>query len=108
MSMTFMHKSIKELFPNYIVLIKVGNFYEAYQDDSLIVSYLLGYRIRTNMDTSSCGFPVVALNKVLSILDRKSISYDVIDKFHNYEEIVKHNYKRKYKELLFLRGYYFM
>ena len=74
MAKEFMHKTIKELFPDYVVLIKIGTFYESYGDDA----------------------------NMLSILDRKCINYLVVDRSHNYEEEFKENYKRKnnYKEIL--------
>lgn len=31
-----------------------------------MVSYLFGYKIRNLNDTDNCGFPLAALNKVLS------------------------------------------
>ena len=43
MAKEFMHKTLKEVFPNYIVLLKIGNFYESYGDDAKLVSYLFGY-----------------------------------------------------------------
>lgn len=107
MSITPMHKTIKEVLSDTVVFIRIGNFYETYGEDAIIVSYLFNYRIRHNSDIDSCGFPVLALNKVLSVLDRKTINYDVIDKSHNYEEIVKQNYKRKNNEL-FQWEYFFM
>lgn len=30
-----MVKNIKDLFPNYVVLIKIGNFYEVYNNDAI-------------------------------------------------------------------------
>ena len=42
-----MVRNIKELFPDYIVLIKIGTFYETYNDDSKIISYLFNYKIKT-------------------------------------------------------------
>lgn len=102
MAKEFINKTIKELFPEYIVFIKIGNFYEVYEDDAIIISYLFGYKIRNINNLNSCGFPLNSINKVLSILDRKTINYIAIDKAHNYEEEVKENYKRKnnYNEIL--------
>ena len=62
-----MHKTIKELFPDYIVLIKMGTFYEAYGDDANILSYLFSYKIRVVSDNVNCGFPVNSLNRILSV-----------------------------------------
>ena len=98
-----MIKNIKELLPEYVVLVKIGTFYEVYNNDSYIISYLFNYKIKTLIDgDKNCGFPTGALNKVLSTLENKSINYIVVDKKHNYEEETKMNFKRKnkYNELL--------
>lgn len=96
-----MHKNFKELFPKYVVLIRVGTFYEAYLDDACIIAYIMSYKLRDG-NYKSCGFPSNSLNRVLSVLDRKTINYLVLDKSHNYEEEVKEDYKRKnkYDEIL--------
>lgn len=103
MSTIYMIKNIKELLPEYVVLVKIGTFYEVYNNDSYIISYLFNYKIKTLIEgDKNCGFPTGALNKVLSILENKSINYIVVDKKHNYEEETKMNFKRKnkYNELL--------
>lgn len=103
MSTIYMIKNIKELLPEYVVLVKIGTFYEVYNNDSYIISYLFNYKIKTLIDgDKNCGFPTGALNKVLSTLENKSINYIVVDKKHNYEEETKMNFKRKnkYNELL--------
>lgn len=93
-----MIKNLKELFPNYVVMIKIGTFYEVYYADAYIISYLLGYKLKTlNGDVRNCGFPTVSLNKVLYILDNKKINYLVVDKSDNYAELNKNNFKNKNK-----------
>ena len=93
-----MARNIKELFPDYVVMIKIGTFYEVYNDDANIISYLFKYKIK-NLGSGDkvCGFPVNSINKVLYILEGKSINYIMIDKAHNYEEEGKVNYKKKNK-----------
>ena len=39
--------NIKELFPDYVVFIKIGNFYECYNDDANIISFLFGYKLKS-------------------------------------------------------------
>ena len=98
MANLFMTKNLKELFPNYVVMIKIGTFYEVYYDDAYIISYLLGYKLKTlNGDVRNCGFPTVSINKVLYILDNKKINYLVVDKSDNYAELNKNNFKNKNK-----------
>lgn len=98
MANLFIAKNLKELFPNYVVMIKIGTFYEVYYDDACIISYLLGYKLKTlNGDVRNCGFPTVSINKVLYILDNKKINYLVVDKSDNYAELNKNNFKNKNK-----------
>lgn len=93
-----MARSIKELFPEYVVMIKIGTFYEVYNDDANIITYLFKYKIKTLSSSDRvCGFPLGAINKVLYILENKNINYIMIDKSHNYEEEGKVNYKKKNK-----------
>ena len=89
-----MANTIKELFPDYVVMIKIGTFYEVYNDDAKILNYLFKYKLRSNM---SCGFPISSINKVMYVLENKSINYIMLDKSHNYEEEGKVNYKKKNK-----------
>lgn len=98
MANLFMAKNLKELFPNYVVMIKIGTFYEVYYDGAYIISYLLGYKLKIlNGDVRNCGFPTVSINKVLYILDNKKINYLVVDKSDNYAELNKNNFKNKNK-----------
>lgn len=103
MAVADMANNIKELFPDYVVLIKIGTFYECYNMDANILAYLFKYKIKTltNGDKVS-GFPIVSYNKIISNLEKRNINYISIDKKHNYEEIDKMNYKKKnkYKEVV--------
>ncbi len=103
MAIMNMVNNLKELFPNDVLLLKIGNFYECYNDDAMIISYLFGYKIKSLVSKDkTCGFPLVSYNKVVSNLETRNINYIVIDKAHNYEEMDKMNYKKKnkYQELL--------
>lgn len=62
MAVINMVNNIKELFPDYVVMIKIGTFYEVYNDDAKILHYLLKYKLRSNM---SCGFPISSINKIM-------------------------------------------
>lgn len=94
-------KNVKEVHKEYVVLVRVGNFYNCYGRDSYIISYLLGYKINildNNIYNSS--FPKSAYNKVLSILEKNKINYIVLDKRNNYDIEEKDNNKNlnKYEE----------
>lgn len=54
--MTIM-KKVKEIHPEEIALVKVGNFYQVFGKDSFIISYLLGYRMQELKENIyKCGF----------------------------------------------------
>ena len=97
MSTINMIHNIKELFPEYVLLVKIGTFYECYNEDSYMMSYLFQYKLKTVGEYTSCGFPTVSINKVESILESRSINYLVVDKKHNYEEMEKMDFKKKNK-----------
>lgn len=98
MSVITMANNIKELFPEYVVLIKIGTFYEVYNKDAIILSYLFQYKIKTlSSNDKVCGFPIKSINKIKFILENKNINYITLDKPHNYEEEDKMNYKKKNK-----------
>ncbi len=85
----------KNIYKNHIVIIKSGNFYYTFLEDTYIFNYLFGYQIREN----KIGFPLNAKAKVKSILNRNNINLiEVIDDFayvlesknnNAYEEILK-------------------
>ncbi len=95
-------KNVKDIHKDYIVLVKVGNFYNVYGRDAYIVSYLLDYKI-TLLDNNiyNCSFPKSAYNKVVAIIENNKINYIVLDKRNNYDVENKYNYKNlnKYDEV---------
>ncbi len=96
MAVMNMVNNLKELFPDYVLLIKIGTFYECYNDDANMISYLFGYKIKTlSTRDKVCGFPTVSYHKVISNLENRCINYISIDKAHNWEEVDKVIYKRK-------------
>ena len=84
----------KELYPESVVLLKVGTFYHAYFKDAILLSYLFGYKLKKlEKNVSNCGFPAVVLNNVKYLLEQKKINYLIIDRAHNYEEDEKEDFK---------------
>ena len=69
-----------------IVIRKTGGFYQVFDNDALIISYLFNYKIIN----FKCGFPLIAINKVINTLEEKKINFIIKDE----EEIVK-NFKNK-------------
>ena len=68
---------------------KSGSFYNCYNEDAIILNYLLGYKIIKN---NQSGFPLNALNKVINILEEKNINYQIVTKDAN--PIIK-DYKKR-------------
>ncbi len=60
---------------NFLVIRKMGLFYNVFDDDAQIISYLLGYRVINGR----CGFPNNTYNKVINTLEDKKINYIIID-----------------------------
>ena len=47
-----------------VVIRKSGGFYNVFDDDAIIISYLTGYKITDGR----CGFPINSLDKVVIYL----------------------------------------
>lgn len=87
-------KTVKNIYKEYVVLVKIGKFYYCYGRDSYIISYLTNYKINLLEDnTYSCSFSTNAYNKVISILEDKKINYLILDRRNDYEEDEKYNNK---------------
>ena len=79
-------KTIKNVHPLCMVLVKVGTFYNVYSKDAYIISYLLKYKIIEKENIPTCSFPISSLSKVENVLEKNKINYLVVDKRTNYEE----------------------
>ncbi len=79
-------KNVKEIHKEYVILVRVGNFFNCYGRDSYIISYLLNYKINILADNVyNCSFPKSAYNKVISRLEENKINYIILDKRNNYD-----------------------
>ena len=95
-------ENVKKIHKLYVILIRIGNFYNCYGRDAYVISYLLGYKIiLLNSNIYTCSFPKSAINKVLSILENNKINYIILDKRNNYDVENKINFKNlnKYEEI---------
>ena len=54
------YKKLKKKYPNSVVLIKSGSFYNTYEDDAILIHELLGYRLVNKR----VGFPNYNLYKI--------------------------------------------
>lgn len=83
-------KTIKEKYPQKLVLIRIGNFYHAHGKDAYIMSYLFGYRLKiVEREDQTCGFPIDSILKIKNKLEEKNIDYVLLDKKEDYKEIEK-------------------
>lgn len=99
----------KEKYPQYILIVKVGMFYEIYGTDTKIMNELFDYKIVNYMNTKRVGFPSASLNKVLKKLLELKINYVVISKdsimekkrfqFNQYEEQKDDNLNERIKNI---------
>lgn len=88
-------KIIKEIHPNDIIFLKVGQFYHCYGRDAVIISYLFNYSVKKINNNYDCGFPITAINKIKTRIEDQKISYLVINKADNYEVYEEENFKKE-------------
>lgn len=77
-----------------LILRKVGGFYQSFDEDALIISYLFGYKVIN----SRCGFPINAINKVLEKLEEKTINYTLKQEEEQTKDFKRKNNYIKYLE----------
>ena len=78
-----------------IILIKSGSFYLTFDNDATILNYIFSYQI----NGSKVGFPLKNIDKVVSILNEKSINCIVLEdnEIKNFEHEIN-NYSLLFNE----------
>lgn len=84
----------KEMYKDHVVIIKSGNFYYTFLDDTYILNYLFGYQIREN----KIEFPLSAKAKVKSVLNRNNVN--LIEVIDDYAYILESKNANAYNEKL--------
>lgn len=84
----------KEMYKDHVVIIKSGNFYYTFLDDTYILNYFFGYQIREN----KIGFPLNAKAKVKSVLNRNN--ENLIEVIDDYAYILESKNANAYEEKL--------
>ena len=84
----------KEMYKDHVVIIKSGNFYYTFDDDTYIMNYFFGYQIREN----KIGFPLNAKAKVKSVLNRNNVN--LIEVIDNYAYILESKNDNAYQNKL--------
>ena len=79
----------------YVILRKMGGFYNSFDNDAIIISYLCDYKVKN----SKTGFPISAIDKVTNILDDNKVNYIIKEK--GIDKIKKNfNNGNKYNKIL--------
>ncbi len=101
MSIQNVIEPIKKVHPEFVIMIRAGEFYHCYGKDAYLVSYLCEYKVVDKPPFKVCGFPRQAKNKVIVNLEDKKINYIVLDKRNQYEVEEKEDYKNlnQYKKV---------
>ena len=73
------YKENKSRYKKYVILIKVGNFYETYGEDGYLLNNLFDYKVSDIGKVKRVGFPLIAYNKVISKLTTFKINYIVVE-----------------------------
>ena len=82
-------------YKEYIIFIKLGNFYEVFDKDSLILNKIFGYKVKRIQDNIKVGFPVNKLQNILNLLN--NINYIIVDKENIKEKKYEDNRYSEYK-----------
>ena len=88
------YEMYKRQYNNYIVLFKQGNFYYSMNYDALVLNSIFNYKVNVVSNYIKVGFPINSIDKVIPILEEKSINYIIADK-----EIIE---KKKYPNNMYL------
>ncbi len=89
------YKYYKSKYSDYLVLYRIGNFYNVIGMDIYMMKYIFDYKIIVNNSIEKIGFPIGNLNKVMDELNKLKINYLTIDKE---DGMAKVNYKKRFKD----------
>ncbi len=84
----------KKIYIDYVIMIKIGIFYETYNNDALIINKLFKYKVKKIGDFDRVGFPINSYDKVIKKLNECKINYVVIDGGTFSKKFLKNNYKK--------------
>jgi len=94
MSTVNMIKMIKEIHPEVVIFIKSGVFYNVYDKDAYIISYLCKYKLKTiGLNYAVCGFPKHKIHMVTNLLRNKKVNYMILDKIDQYDVLEEETFK---------------
>jgi DNA mismatch repair ATPase MutS len=76
-------QNIKQKYSDTMILIKNGDFYRCYNEDTYILAYLLDYKVCSTDQSNMLGFPKDSLQKVLDTLEANKVSYKLVEIVNN-------------------------
>lgn len=90
-------KEIKAQYPDALLLFRVGDFYEAYNDDAKDATEILGITLTkfAKSNIPMCGFPFHALDVYLPKLVRAGKRVAICDQLENVKRNTKNIVKRQ-------------
>ncbi len=88
------YKNKKIKYAKYVVLIKVGHFYETYGEDAYLLNNLFDYKVKDIGKVKRVGFPLIAYNKVTCKLNTFKINYLIVDNEVVKKKFNKNNYDK--------------
>ena len=96
-------REIKSQYPDALLLFRVGDFYEVYNEDAEVASKILGI-VKTKRGTSDipfAGFPFHVLDDYLPKLVREGHRVAICDQIEepNHKSIIRKSKKNHYKEI---------
>ena len=91
-----LHKNLKEIYKDYVILMIKGNFVETFNKDAIVINGLIGYKLMVYKKYIKIGFRIDYKNKVFYELEKSSINYIVWQE--NIIDVVKYKTSR-YNEL---------
>lgn len=96
MKLVDVNNRLRDKYRNTIILMKYGNFYRCFYNNTIVVGYIFDYKLHDN----KVGFPINIINNILCILDKYSIDYLIYNSIKDiryiYHDINNYN---KYLEL---------
>ena len=83
---------------NVMILKQEGFFFNAYNNDALLLNRFLDYKLYWQNNSFKTGFPVSGKDLIIDKLNRLSIDYDIID---GHRELIysKRNINNRYKKI---------
>lgn len=90
---------LREEYIDCLILIKVGNFYQLFDEDGIIFNYLFDYKIKNGR----VGFPVKSLELVMCKLNEVKINYLIDIKYQIFDDNHYQQVLDRSKEILALK-----